>query len=295
MIEVRELTDADAKCLITKRIMHALPEWFSPPEDIEKKADTHRNYPFFVAVNNSEPVGFLCLKIHNKDTADIFNLGVLKDYHRQGVGSQLVSLAEDFLRHRGFRFLTVKTLDSSAEYEPYERTRNFYKKMGFTALEVFTTFWNEENPCLFLAKDLRPNVQMIGTAYLPVDSDLQKILISKRSPQKVHFPGKWEVLGGNLEPGESFEECVSREVKEEIDCSISDYEHLNSRVMDLGGSLYITATFVGEIKGTPKANESEIAELKWIREEEVDLFDFCPGDAEILKLGFAKVAAKRLH
>ena len=50
--------------------------------------------------------------------------------------------------------LTVKTLDASAEYEPYERTRAFYQKMGFIPLEVFTTFWNEENPCLYFAKRL---------------------------------------------------------------------------------------------------------------------------------------------
>ena len=52
----------------------------------------------------------------------------------------------------GYLYLTVKTLDSSAQYEPYERTRAFYKSMGFLPLEVFTTFWNEENPCLFMAK-----------------------------------------------------------------------------------------------------------------------------------------------
>jgi hypothetical protein len=49
----------------------------------------------------------------------------------------------------------VKTLDESAEYEPYNKTRAFYQKMGFIPLEVFTTFWNEENPCLFMAKYLK--------------------------------------------------------------------------------------------------------------------------------------------
>jgi len=81
-------------------------------------------------------------------------IGVLEEYHRRGVGAALISRAEQFCRDGGYRFLTVKTLDSSAEYEPYERTRAFYKKMGFYPLEVFKTFWNEENPCLFLAKYL---------------------------------------------------------------------------------------------------------------------------------------------
>jgi hypothetical protein len=56
--------------------------------------------------------------------------------------------------NNGYSYLTVKTLDASAEYEPYEQTRAFYKKMGFVPLEVFKTLWNKENPCLFLVKKL---------------------------------------------------------------------------------------------------------------------------------------------
>ena len=53
-----------------------------------------------------------------------------------------------------YKFLTVKTLDESAAYEPYNATRAFYNKEGFYPLEVFTTFWDEENPCLFMIKVL---------------------------------------------------------------------------------------------------------------------------------------------
>ncbi|WP_149678012.1 hypothetical protein [Thermoclostridium caenicola] len=59
---------------------------------------------------------------------------------------------EDYGRRNGFKFITVKTLDASADYEPYDRTRAFYFKNGFYPLEVFPLFWNEENPCPFLAK-----------------------------------------------------------------------------------------------------------------------------------------------
>lgn len=48
--------------------------------------------------------------------------------------------------------MTVKTLDESAVYEPYNGTRAFYKKEGFYPLEVFTTFWDEDNPCLFMVR-----------------------------------------------------------------------------------------------------------------------------------------------
>jgi len=151
---IKKVESPEEKAAITLKVMHSLPAWFNPPESIEKHAITHRDYPFFVAYDNDKPIGFIALKIHNKYTTDIYNMGVIEQYHRQGVGKQLVESAERYSLENGYLYLTVKTLDVSAEYEPYNRTRAFYLKMGFIPLEVFTTFWNEENPCLFLAKYL---------------------------------------------------------------------------------------------------------------------------------------------
>ena len=155
MLRIKMIELPDEKTAITLKIMHSLPAWFSPSESIEKHAITHRDYTFFAAFDDETPIGFITLKIHNKYTADIYNMGILEQYHRQGIGRQLVESAEQYCSDNGFLYMTVKTLDSSAEYEPYNRTRAFYQKMGFIPLEVFTTFWNEENTCLFLAKRLR--------------------------------------------------------------------------------------------------------------------------------------------
>ena len=57
-----------------------------------------------------------------------------------------------FCKENNYKFLTVKTLDESAIYEPYNGTRAFYRKEGFYPLEVFTCVWDEENPCLFMVK-----------------------------------------------------------------------------------------------------------------------------------------------
>lgn len=152
MITVKEIMSESAKEKITLDIMGSLPEWFSPPEDIAAKAVRHRNMPFFAAFDGDDPAGFAAVKIHNEYTAEIYNLGVLKKYHRQGGGHLLTKACEEFCRGRDIVFLTVKTLDKSACYEPYERTRAFYKKEGFLPLEVFPDYWNEDNPCLFLVK-----------------------------------------------------------------------------------------------------------------------------------------------
>lgn len=132
-------------------------------------------------------------------------------------------------------------------------------------------------------------VQMIGTAFLPMDRVNKKILVSKRSMNKKYFPGFWEVLGGNLEFGEDFKDCVIREVKEEINCDIKGLEHLHSRVMYLNDLMYITAAYYGELCDEPVFNKDEISEIRWIGEDELEDFEFCPGDVELLKLGFKKI------
>ncbi len=152
MIETRFIEDKEEKTRVTLEIMNALPEWFSPPENIVNKSVIHREYPFVVAYNDDKAVGFAALKIHNIYTADIYNFGVLREYHRMGIGHRLMMACVQYCVENDYKFLTVKTLDESAVYEPYNATRAFYKKEGFYPLEVFTTFWDEENPCLFMIK-----------------------------------------------------------------------------------------------------------------------------------------------
>ena len=98
-----------------------------------------------------------------------------------------------------------------------------------------------------------------------------------------------EVIGGNLVFGEDFEDSVIREVNEEINCKIKNLEHLHSRVMYLDGLMYITVSYYGELFGEPIFNKEEISEINWITEGELEKFVFCPGDKELLKLGFEKL------
>lgn len=155
MTKIKFIEDQEEKTRVTLKIMNALPEWFSPPEDIVNKSVIHRKYPFIAAYDDDKAVGFAALKIHNKYTADIYNLGVLKEHHRRGIGHQLIAACVQYCVENDYKFLTVKTLDESAVYEPYNATRAFYKKEGFYPLEVLTTFWDEENPCLFMIKVIR--------------------------------------------------------------------------------------------------------------------------------------------
>lgn len=151
---VREVLGKDEKEKICIDILHALPDWFAVEESVLDYAQKAREQRFFAAFADEKPVGFLSVKHHNPYTAEVYVMGVLPGFHRGGAGSALMQAAETSCKAEGIRFLTVKTLDSSAEYEPYEQTRSFYRKMGFLPLEVFTELWDADNPCLFMAKYL---------------------------------------------------------------------------------------------------------------------------------------------
>ena len=152
--EIREVGDGNAKKEICDTVLHRLPEWFGIEESMAEYVSLVEEMPFYGVYDGERPVGFLAVKIHNAFTAEVCVMGILKEYHRMGIGSELMERAEGYCQQKGLVYLTVKTLDGSVDFEPYERTRRFYEKMGFIPLEVFPLLWDEANPCLFLAKHL---------------------------------------------------------------------------------------------------------------------------------------------
>ena len=91
-------------------------------------------------------MGFLYLKETGAATAELYVMGVLKEYHRQGIGRELVHNAKRTVSEAGYSFMQVKTVQMG-KYEEYDRTNQFYLSLGFQEFEVFPTLWDEWNPC----------------------------------------------------------------------------------------------------------------------------------------------------
>ena len=60
-----------------------------------------------------------------------------------------------------------------------------------------------------------------------------KILVTQRS-QKMKLPLKWEFPGGKLESAENEEDCIKREIKEEINIEIEIIKRLSPNIHDYG-------------------------------------------------------------
>ena len=131
------------KEMISRTILEALPDWFGLPEAREEYIVNSVNQQFFTAVKEGKPIGFLCLKQTGKDTVEVAVMGVLKEFHRHGIGRKLFMKAREKAIKDGFSFIQVKTVQMGQ----YDNTNKFYISLGFKEFEIFPTLWDEWNPC----------------------------------------------------------------------------------------------------------------------------------------------------
>jgi len=145
MIIVEITNDLD-KPRISRNILESLPDWFGIPEAREEYIQDSADKPFWAAYDEDEPIGFLYLKQTGKDTMELVVMGVLKEYHRKGVGRALFEQAKRRSGEQGYSFIQVKTVQMG-KYTQYDETNRFYRALGFKEFEVFPALWDEHNPC----------------------------------------------------------------------------------------------------------------------------------------------------
>lgn len=121
---VIQVEDTKEKEIISRRILEALPDWFGIPDAREAYIKESANQQFFVAMKEEKPIGFLCLKETGKDTVELAVMGVLKEFHRHGIGRKLFMLAKEKAAKDGYSFIQVKTVQMG-RYEEYDNTNKF--------------------------------------------------------------------------------------------------------------------------------------------------------------------------
>ena len=148
---IKEIVDIKEKEKISREILNDLPEWFGMPESTEEYITDSQDKPFIACFMDKEAVGFVVLNATSVDCADIFVMGIKKNYHRMGIGTKLNDAYEELAKKLGYTYSQVKTVQSG-HYKEYDITNNFYKSVGYKELEVFPTLWDEWNPCQIYIK-----------------------------------------------------------------------------------------------------------------------------------------------
>ena len=122
---IRQITDPSERETISRAVLEALRDWFEIDETREAYIRESRDMVCFAAFDADAPVGFLCLKETGKQTVELAVMGVLKPYHRGGIGRQLFTAAAAFAREAGYQVMQVKTVREGV-YPDYDATNRFY-------------------------------------------------------------------------------------------------------------------------------------------------------------------------
>ena len=111
--------------------------------------------------------------------------------------------------------------------------------------------------------------------------DGDRFLICQRPAHKARGL-LWEFVGGKIEPGESKEQALVRECREELAITISVdkvFMEVDHNYPDL--NVHLTLFNAAIIEGTPQMLEHN--DIRWITPKEIPQYEFCPADETILR------------
>lgn len=124
-------------------------------------------------------------------------------------------------------------------------------------------------------------IRMINVVAAVIKNEEGKILIAKRNLKKSQG-GLWEFPGGKIEPNESREAAIIREIKEELTIDINVESYIGEKIFNYPDKdVNLIALECKIVNGNIKLLEHEDA--RWIDISGLDNFEFAPADMFIVK------------
>jgi len=108
-----------------------------------------------------------------------------------------------------------------------------------------------------------------------------RVLIAKR-PEGSQNEGFWEFPGGKQEKDESLEDCLEREIEEELGVRIKPVAELLTVEHDYGTKVVSLHVFhCTDLKGEPKSLQAQ--DLKWVAPSHFERYTFLPPDKKVVE------------
>ena len=123
----------------------------------------------------------------------------------------------------------------------------------------------------------RSIIEVVGA----IIKDGGKYLVGQRAAHKTQG-GLWEFIGGKIEPGETPEEALARECREELALEIEGARIIDSVAHEYPEkTIRLTLIECNPTKGhLPQVLEHQ--QLRWVTHEEMTKIPFCPADQELI-------------
>lgn len=121
----------------------------------------------------------------------------------------------------------------------------------------------------------------------------ERVLAARRALNRSQG-GLWEFPGGKIHQGESAEECILREIAEELGVTVCIIDRLPDNVHHYTDKSVCLIPFVCKPANNTDFQAIEHAEIRWCTDEELYALDWCAADIPVLQQYMAwKIADKK--
>lgn len=176
-----------------------------------------------------------------------------------------VEVEDEIINMENYSFYDLRMLFSILDQEVFQIAK---KAMHLLSWDIENKFCSKCSGKLeFSSNEISKICKNCQATYYPKISPAiivavikdNKILLARAK----HFStGRFSVLAGYVEPGETLEQCVKREVKEEVNIDVKNIKYFSNQDWSFSNALMIgfTAEYAG---GEIKVDDKEIAEADW--------------------------------
>lgn len=120
-------------------------------------------------------------------------------------------------------------------------------------------------------------IEVVGAVLVKDD----RIFAAKRGSGK-SMAGLWEFPGGKIEPGETPEQALKRELMEELSIEVDVQDRIVTSQHDTGSTVINLSTYYCKlISGAPTPSEHQ--EIRWVPRAELHTLDWAPADIETVQ------------
>lgn len=122
-----------------------------------------------------------------------------------------------------------------------------------------------------------PIVRVVGAVIVHADA----VFAARRNPER-NAGGLWEFPGGKVEPGETPEEALARELDEELSVTVVVGPFVDRSVSSVGETTIELSCYLATLAGPEPAASTDHDAMQWIPLTELDQWDWAPGDVPII-------------